>query len=108
MLELMNQGIDQAVFLDSLLAVCLAQQRQDCPRAVHWSRHLLACIARVTGAKGLIGCRAVTFHPHYWWFSSPEENYSPKENLSDVEYFLNSHNEKEHFYFLPLAAKLCT
>jgi hypothetical protein len=40
---------------------------------VHWSRHLLACIARVTRAKGLIGCRAVTFHPHYWWFSSPEE-----------------------------------
>ncbi len=19
-------------------------------------------------SKGLIGCRAVTFHPHYWWF----------------------------------------
>jgi ribonuclease HI len=73
MLELMNQGMDHAAFLDSLLAVCLAQQRQDAARAVHWSRHLLACIARVTGAKGLIGCRAVTYHPHYWWFSSPED-----------------------------------
>ncbi len=65
--------MDQAIFLDSLLAVCFAQQRQDCTRAVHWSRHLLACIARVTKAKGLIGCRAVNFHPHSWWFSSPED-----------------------------------
>ncbi len=72
-LELMNQRMDQEAFLDSLLAVCLAQQRQDSVRAVHWSRHVLACIARVTGAKGLIGCLAVTFHPHYYWFSSPKD-----------------------------------
>ena len=63
MLELMNQGMDQQAFLDSLLVVCLAQQRQDSARSVHWSRHLLACIFRVTG-ECLIGCHAVTFHPH--------------------------------------------
>ncbi len=74
MLELMNQRMLQEASLDSLVTVCLTQLRQDDIRAAHWSQNLLTCIARVTGARGLIGCRrAVTFHPHYWWLSSPEE-----------------------------------
>jgi hypothetical protein len=54
MLELMNQGMDQEAFLDSLVTACLTQQRQDGVRAVHWSRHLLACVARVTGQEDLL------------------------------------------------------
>ena len=73
MLELINQGLTQTAFLEALLATCVLQQHQDNVRAIHWSRHLLACVAGITGARGLIGCRAVTFHPHYWWYSSPEE-----------------------------------
>jgi hypothetical protein len=34
--------------------------RQDGIRAAHWSRHLLACIARLTGARGLIGFTRTT------------------------------------------------
>ena len=73
MLELINQGLTQTAFLEALLATCVLQQHQDNVRAIHWSRHLLACVAGITGARGLIGCRAVTFHLHYWWYSSPEE-----------------------------------
>ena len=73
MLELMNIGLDQATFLSALSGSCQAQQRRDERKSVHWSRHLLACIARITGARGLIGCCLVTYHPHYWWFTSLDE-----------------------------------
>jgi len=76
MLELLNQGLDQVAFLTALMDACTAQQRHDDGRTIHWSRHLLACMARVTGARGLIGCRSVTFHPHFWWFSSPDDDES--------------------------------
>ncbi len=65
MLELMNKELDQAAFLSALVNACKAQQRQDDVWTVHWSRHFLACIARITGARGLVGCRPVPFHPHY-------------------------------------------
>ena len=71
MLERMQEGMDQVCFLEALFEACSSQQRQDDSRAVHWSRHLLACIARISGARGLVGCHSVTFHPHYCWFSSP-------------------------------------
>lgn len=53
------------------MRACVDQLRQDEVREVHWSRHLLACLARITGARGLIGCRSVKFHAHFWWYSSP-------------------------------------
>ncbi len=42
MLELMDQGMDQDAFLDSLVTVCqcVTEQGQDGIRAAHWSRHL--------------------------------------------------------------------
>ena len=83
MLELMNQGLDQAAFLSALVSACNAQQCQDDVRTVHWSRHFLACIARITGARGLVGCRPVTFHPHYWWFSSPDQCGEPLGSQCD-------------------------
>ena len=72
MLELMNPGMEQPTLLSAMVRACNAQQYRDDGRAspVHWSRHLLACIARITGARGLIGCCSVTFHPHFWWYSS--------------------------------------
>ena len=72
MLELMQQGMNQSCFLEALVESCALQRRQVESRAVLWSRHLLACIARISGARGLVGCTAVTFHPHFWWFSSPQ------------------------------------
>jgi hypothetical protein len=36
-----------------------------------WSRHLLACLHRITGADLLIGARAVTRHPHFQHYASP-------------------------------------
>ncbi len=38
---------------------------------VPWSRHLLACLHRITGAELLIGARAVTRHPRFQHYASP-------------------------------------
>ena len=56
---------------EAISAACADQLRQDAANSVHWNRHLLARVARITRARGLIGCRSVTFHPHFWWYSSP-------------------------------------
>ena len=65
MLELMQQGMNQSCFLEALVESCALQRRQVESRAVLWSRHLLSCIARISGARGLVGCTAVTFDPHF-------------------------------------------
>ena len=70
MIQRMNAGLATEALFAALLEACTDQQHQDEIRSVHWNRHLLACIARITKAKGLIGCRSVTFHPHFWWYSS--------------------------------------
>ena len=41
---------------------------------MHWSRHLLACLHRITRAELLIGARAVTRHPHFPHYVSPFPN----------------------------------
>jgi hypothetical protein len=38
---------------------------------VHWSRHLLAIIRRVTDVELVIGASAVMFNPHFLHFVSP-------------------------------------
>ncbi len=38
---------------------------------MHWSRHLLASICRITGVRVLIGASAVTHNPHFLFFLSP-------------------------------------
>ena len=53
MLELINQGMTQAAFIEALLAACVLQRHHDSVRAIHWSRHLLACVAGITGARGV-------------------------------------------------------
>ena len=58
-------------FLRHLRASCLAQQRADADGQVHWSRHLLARLHRITGAELLIGVRAVLYNPHFQHFVSP-------------------------------------
>jgi hypothetical protein len=48
-----------------------------CPTAmdadgqVHWSRHLLARLSRITGAELLIGVLAVLYNPHFQHFVFP-------------------------------------
>ena len=44
-------------FLQRLRATCLAQQQADAEGQVHWSRHLLACLSRITEAELLLGTR---------------------------------------------------
>ena len=38
---------------------------------MHWSRHLLACLRRITGAELLAGVRAVLHNPHFQHFVPP-------------------------------------
>jgi len=62
--------------IEVMEAICdsgLKQSRADMEYQVHWSRHLLACLKRITGAMLLVGARAVMFHPHFSHFISPEE-----------------------------------
>jgi hypothetical protein len=70
MMQCLNAGLPAETLCAALMEACMDQQRQDETRTVHWNRHLLACIARITKARGLFGCRSVTFHPHFWWYSS--------------------------------------
>ncbi len=59
------------IFLRHLRASCLAQQRADADGQVHWSRHLLARLCRITGAELLIGVRAVLYNPYFQHFVPP-------------------------------------
>ncbi len=59
------------LFLTHLRESCLAQQQADGLWHVPWSRHLLACLHRITGAELLIGIRAVARHPHFQHYLSP-------------------------------------
>ena len=52
-------------FLRHLRAACLAQQRADAGGLVPCSRHLLACLCRITGAELLIGVLSVSHNPHF-------------------------------------------
>ena len=58
-------------FLVQLSASCRAQQDADRQHYVHWSRHLLANIRRVTDVELVIGASAVMFNPHFLHFVSP-------------------------------------
>jgi hypothetical protein len=73
MLEHMAVTESKEQFLEAIMQACDAQTRQGGERQAHWSRSLLACLAKITGARGLIGCRSVTYHPHYWWYVSPDQ-----------------------------------
>jgi hypothetical protein len=69
--EQSGQSERSETFLRHLRASCLAQQRADAEGQVHWSRHLLACLRRITGAELLAGVRAVLHNPHFQHFVSP-------------------------------------
>jgi hypothetical protein len=65
-----NDGPSE-VILHQLTVTCLAQRHADLQYHVQWSRHLLACLQRSTGAALLIGASAVTHNPHFRYFFSP-------------------------------------
>ena len=48
-----------------------ARQQSDLEHHVHWSRHLLAYIRKVTGAQLLVGASAMTYNQHFQFFVSP-------------------------------------
>ena len=54
-----------------LCASCRRQQESDRTHGVSWSRHLLTNIQQSTGAALLVGASAVTYNPHYVYYSSP-------------------------------------
>ena len=60
--------------LQLISASSKAQQQSDLEHHVHWSRHLLAYIRKVTGAQLLIGDSAMTYNPHYQFFVPPHTN----------------------------------
>ena len=67
MLQRLNREVPSDAFYTAILNACAEQQQQDERKSVHWSRHLLARVVSVTNAKGIIGCRSVTYHPHFAW-----------------------------------------
>jgi ribonuclease HI len=68
--QLSNDG-PSVVILHQITVTCLAQRQADLQHHVQWSRHFLACLQRSTGATLLIGASAVTYNPHFRYFSSP-------------------------------------
>ncbi len=60
--------------LQHVSTTCAAQQQAYLEYHVHWYRHILACLLRVTGATFLFGASAVSavaYNPHYQFFQSP-------------------------------------
>jgi hypothetical protein len=49
---------------------CRAQKDADLVSFVHWSRHLVASIWKITRSELLIGAIAVTCNPHFPYFLS--------------------------------------
>ena len=70
MLRRLHAELLAETLFGAILGACTDQSLQDEGQSVMWSRHFLACIAKITNAKGIIGCRSVTFHPHFQWFQS--------------------------------------
>ena len=71
MLQQLHQDVPPDAFYTAILNACAEQQRQDEIKSFHGNRHLLARIASVTEAKGIIGCRSVAYHPHFALYASP-------------------------------------
>ena len=71
MLLQLNSAVSAGVSYAAILQACVEQQQQDDAKSIHWSRHLLTSMANVTKARGIIGCRSVTYHPHFAWYHSP-------------------------------------
>ena len=59
-------------FLQAVLASGERQRIADLSYQVPWNRHLLACLRYKLGVNLLVGSRAVTFNPHFPYFSSPD------------------------------------
>ena len=67
--------------LNRISESCRAQNDADLEFFVHWSRHLVAYLRQITGSELLIGASAVTYNPHFPYFSSP---YSPDVHFGAV------------------------
>ena len=67
--------------LNRISESCRAQNDADIEFFVHWSRHLVAYLRQITGSELLIGASAVTYNPHFPYFSSP---YSPDVHFGAV------------------------
>ena len=72
MLAWLGREVETPVALDAIQKSCEAQSQADSWHHVPWSRHFLAGLAEASGAKGLVGSRAATFHPHFQWYVSPD------------------------------------
>ncbi len=66
-----GQSPPSVQLLKLISASSRAQQQSDLEHHVHWSRHLLAHIRKVTGAQLLVGTSAMTYHQHFQFFISP-------------------------------------
>ena len=79
-----NQDVPKAPTAQLLSCIsdsCRAQSTADLEFFVPWSRHLLASIQKITKSELLIGASAVTYNPHFHYFSSP---YLPDVHLGAV------------------------
>ena len=84
MLISVSTHADDEKTLDAISKSCVSQRIADQSYAVPWSRHLLACLHKLTAAKVLVGARAVVWNPHFPEFSSPDPNDTIFGSVSDV------------------------
>ena len=64
--------LSHEVVLHHIAASCRCQAMADGVYHVPWSRHLLSCLRTILEADLLVGARAVTHHPHFAHFCSPD------------------------------------
>ena len=64
-----NADAPAIITYEAIITTCADQLRQDAACPLESPPAFV--IGRIFRARGLIGCRSVTFHPHCWWFSSP-------------------------------------
>jgi hypothetical protein len=63
--SLAGQSSPSLQLLQLISASSRAQQQSDMEHHMHWSRHLLAYIRKVTGAQLLVGASAMTYNQHF-------------------------------------------
>ena len=84
-----HAGCDQnPQFLHHLCASCSLQQESDSNHGVSWSRHLLTNIQQSMGAALLVGASAVTYNPHYAYYSSQFPSDSHLGAVTQISLFL--------------------
>ncbi len=75
------QSVPTEQTLNRISDSCRAQNDADLVSFVHWSRHLVASVRKITKSELLIGASAGTYNLHFPYFLSP---YSPDVHIGAI------------------------